>query len=156
MPPVRLLALLAAWAAPALAQDLRLPSGHDARLFDVVIEDAGGTGAPDAGSDPEAEPEEGRAPDALGASAPGAIARFRLVVAGLGGAGAAWEDVAGDLLWVCEELALPALAANGQATAEVAVSLSDREVPFGASDPDAVQFFEGFRVEDGACVPQAF
>ena len=64
--------------------------------------------------------------------------------------------MAGDFLWVCEALALPALAANGWETAEVAVSLADREVPFGATDPDSVQFFEGFRVEAGACVPQAF
>lgn len=144
---------LALLAAPACAQDLQLPSGHAARLFDVVLEASGRTGAPDAGLDPEADAAPA---DALGAAAGRAMARFRLVVAGLGGEGAAWEDVAGDFLWVCESLALPALAANGWETGEVAVSLADREVPFGAADADAVQFFEGFRVESGACIPLAF
>ena len=64
--------------------------------------------------------------------------------------------MAADFAWVCAELALPALAANGWAPTEVVVALSDRETDFGVLDPEATQFFEGFRIEDGACVPQAF
>ena len=164
---IRLAPLLALLAAPAAAQELTLPSGHAATLYDVVLEEAGVL-APDAFTDPEAL-EEGELneeeafdeppledPDAAPAASEGGVARFRLVVPGLGAEGAAYEDVAADFLWVCEQVALPSLAANGWAASEVNVSLGDREVEFGATDPEAVQFFEGFRIEGGACVPQAF
>jgi hypothetical protein len=100
--------------------------------------------------------------EAIEASAPvpagplSGLARFRLVVPNLGGEGASFEDVVADFPWLCEEVALPALAANGWTPTEVVVSLSDRETAFGTPDPEAVQFFEGFRIADGACVPQAF
>lgn len=147
-----------------------MPSGHSATLFDVVLEVGEVALAPDAFTDPEAleegaldedepldrPPAEG--PEAaLDADAPtGGLARFRLVVAGLGDEGAAYEDVAEDFLWLCREVALPALAANGWAPTEVVVALSDRETEFGVPDAEAVQFFEGFRIADGTCVPQAF
>lgn len=162
-----LLALPTLLAGPALAQELTLPSGHAATLYDVVLEEAGVL-APDAFTDPEAL-EEGaldeeeafdqpplEGPDAAPAAAQGGVARFRLVLPGLGAEGAAYEDVAADFLWVCEQVALPSLAANGWTATEVNVSLGDREVEFGATDAEAVQFFQGFRIEGGACVPQAF
>lgn len=160
-----LLALLAP-ASTAGAQDVTLPSGLAARLFDVVLEGAAGPTAPDAFTDPEAGEDAGAPADvpldadtgapAPGDAAAGGLARFRLVVPGLGGEGAGYNAVAGDLPWVCEALALPALAANGWRATEVVVTLADREVPFGEADPEATQFIEGFRIEDGACVPQAF
>lgn len=171
------LALLpAALAVPLAAQELELPSGLPARLFDVVLEAAQGPTAPDAFTDPEAgedaavpaDPEEPlderlaepAAVDPLGEELAGppesGLARFRLVVPGLGGEGADYDRVAGDFAWLCAELALPALAANAWTPTEVVIALSDRETAFGVLDPEAVQFFEGFRVEGGACVPQAF
>ena len=75
---------------------------------------------------------------------------------GLGGEGSGFDAVAADFAWLCAELALPALRSNGWAPTEVVIALSDRETAFGALDPEAVQFFEGFRISDGACVPQAF
>ncbi|EPX86618.1 hypothetical protein ruthe_01435 [Rubellimicrobium thermophilum DSM 16684] len=163
-------ALLAGIGVVAAAEELLLPSGHAARLFDVVLE-AGSPGilAPDAFTDPEAGPEAaeellgdepldqgaGTATTA-GPGGAGGLARFRLMVEGLGGEGAGWEDVAGDFAWLCERLALPALAAHGWTPTEVVIALSDREIPFGRMDPEAVQFIEGFRIAEGACVPQAF
>ncbi|TNC71650.1 DUF6497 family protein [Rubellimicrobium roseum] len=156
-------------AGPVAAQEVQLPSGHSARLYDVVLETAEPVMVPDAGTDPEALPEEALAEDeplnrppaqvaapAAGGPAQGGLARFRLVVDGLGGAGAAYEDVAPDFAWLCESLALPALDANGWSPTEVVIALSDREVAFGATDPQAVQFFEGFRIDGGACIAQAF
>ena len=169
-------------AAPLAAQELTLPSGHAATLFDVLLEQGGQVLAPDAGTALEetagddlgdgpldqppvpasATDAEALEDEAIEASAPmpagplSGLARFRLVVPSLGGEGAAFEDVAANFLWVCEEVALPALAANGWTPTEVVVSLSDRETAFGAPDPEAVQFFEGFRIADRACVPQAF
>ncbi|ADO43328.1 conserved hypothetical protein [Ketogulonicigenium vulgare Y25] len=35
--------------------------------------------------------------------------------------------------------------------AQVVVSVSGAEVPFGEATPDVPQFFEGFAVADGAC-----
>jgi hypothetical protein len=162
------LALAAALlAVPAFAQELELPSGHSARLFDVVLEHGAGPTAPAAFTDPELS-EAGAIPEDLplteapppsdtfpGAS-DGGLARLRLVVEGLGGDGLGYDAVAGDFLWLCQQVALPALAANAWAPAEVVITLSDRETEFGLADPEAVQFFEGFRVVDGTCVPQAF
>lgn len=157
---------LALLGQPAEAQEVTLPSGLTARLYDVVLEErAGAPLAPDAFTDPEGAPDAGAlgegpldvAPDPLGAEAApaaGGVARFRLVVPELGEAG--YDAVAGDFGWLCEALALPALAANGWRPAEVVVALADREVAHGATDAQAVQFFEGFRVADDACVPQAF
>jgi hypothetical protein len=161
-------------ATPLAAADpmpgLELPSGLFATLYDVVLEEGDAVLAPDAFTDPEAA-EEGPAADEeepldqppaadpLGeeAGAPaGGVARFRLKVEGLGGEGAGFDAVAGDFAWLCEELALPALAANGWTPLEVVIALSDREVEFGVIDPEAVQYFEGFRIADGTCVPQAF
>lgn len=157
-------ALSGVLALPLAAQEVALPSGLPGRLFDVVLEAATGPTAPDAFTDPEAEgggaTEAGTAADPLGEELPGppegGLARFRLVVPGLGGEGADYDAVAGDFAWLCAELALPALAANGWTPTEVVIALSDRETAFGVLDPEAVQFFEGFRVENGACVPQAF
>lgn len=167
---------LALLAGPGAGQELTLPSGLPATLYDVVIEAGGGTGAPDAYTDPEGgqdmgdlggmgglgEGPLGAAPDGEDGEGPApegtadGLARFRLRVEGLGGEGRGYEAVAGDFAWVCETLALPALAANGWEAGEVVVALSDREVEFGRPDPEAVQFFEGFRVAGGACIPQAF
>ena len=163
------LAMALGVGGPLAAQEVQLPSGHAATLYDVVLEASEATMAPDAFTDPESMEEGAPAEDlplnvapegfeapVAGDVATGGLARFRLRVEGLGGEGAAYEDVAADFAWLCQSLALPALEANGWAPTEVVIALSDREVPFGASDPEAVQFFEGFRIGDGTCIAQAF
>lgn len=169
------LAMALGIGGPLAAQELTLPSGLSATLYDVVLEETGEVLAPDAGTDPESaaaavDPEMVQAGDlgeepldqppgpmaAEAASPAGGLARFRLVVPGLGGDSAGYEAVSGDFAWLCEQVALPALDANGWAATEVVIALSDREVEFGTTDPEAVQFFEGFRIADGTCVPQAF
>ncbi|NDV01006.1 DUF6497 family protein [Pseudoroseicyclus tamaricis] len=67
-----------------------------------------------------------------------------------------FESIAGDFQWLCDNLALPALETNEVAVEGITISVADRELPFGEMDPEAVQFFEGFRVEDGACVWELF
>jgi hypothetical protein len=83
-----------------------------------------------------------------------AVARFRFLAPGI--ATRPFEDVQADFPWLCANLALPALAANAQGVAQVVISMSDRELPLGATDPDAVQYFEGFRIEDSACIWEAY
>ena len=118
-------AALAIAATPAAAQDLMLPSGVSATLYDVVLEESAESLAPDAFTDPEAAqdseiPEDialDVEPDSLGTEvadvAAGGLARFRLIVPGLAADDAGYETVAGDFLWLCENLDLAALSGNG-------------------------------------------
>ena len=78
------------------------------------------------------------------------LARFRFVAPEI--ATRPFDAVQDDFPWLCANVALPALLANGWAVAQVIVSLSDRELPLGATDPAAVQYFEGFSIVDGACI----
>lgn len=82
------------------------------------------------------------------------LARFRFLRADLAEVGQ--PAVANDFAWLCEAFVLPELQAEGWGVTQVVISLSDREVPFGVTDPDAVQFFEGFSVADGTCVWEPF
>jgi hypothetical protein len=79
------------------------------------------------------------------------LARFRFLAPALA-QGTAFETVQDDFAWLCANVALPALSANDWTVGQVIVSLSDRELALGATDPDAVQFFEGYSIADGACV----
>lgn len=59
-----------------------------------------------------------------------------------------------DMLALCEGYALPRL--TEPLPSQIIISLSDRPVPFGETDPDATQFFDSFRPENGRCIPEAF
>jgi hypothetical protein len=83
-----------------------------------------------------------------------ALARFRFLAPGI--AARPFAEVQDDFPWLCTNLALPALAANDVTAAQVIISMSDRELPLGATDPDAVQYFEGFRIADAACIWEAY
>jgi len=115
-------------AAGALAEGVVAPSGQAVTLLDLIL-----------------EPEAG-------------LARFRFLAPALdpAGQGLVHDDVAGDFQWLCETVALPEMQAEGWQMAQIVISLSDREVPFGASDPDATQFFEGFSVDGAACIWEPF
>lgn len=83
-------------------------------------------------------------------------ARFRFLVAGLGSDGLTFSDMAPDFPHLCNDYAVPALAANDLRVAQVVISIADRPVPFGEADPEATQFFEGFTVSDGLCMWEQF
>ncbi|GHG99864.1 DUF6497 family protein [Pseudodonghicola xiamenensis] len=85
---------------------------------------------------------------------PGALwARFRFLAPDLAAAPArAGEDL--DVL--CREVALPYLSSHDLSPARVVVSLADRAVPFGESDPEATQVFEAYRLEKTGCVWEGF
>ena len=78
------------------------------------------------------------------------LARFRFLAPEI--ATRPFDAVQDDFPWLCANVALPALAANDWTVTQVIVSLSDRELPLGATDPDTVQYFEGFSIEGGACI----
>jgi Family of unknown function (DUF6497) len=83
----------------------------------------------------------------------GNAARFRFIAPAIArSSGTVSPDQAqDDLLALCRSFALPRLAALTPPPAQVIISLSDRPVPFGQSDPDATQFFEAFDLIEGDC-----
>ncbi|SDO40243.1 hypothetical protein SAMN05216196_105191 [Lutimaribacter pacificus] len=83
------------------------------------------------------------------------VARFRFVAPAIGGA-AGFAEVEGDFAHLCETVALPWLTERGDAAPRVVISYASREIEFGSSDPDTVQFFEAFRVENGTCIWEGF
>lgn len=90
---------------------------------------------------------------------PGALwVRFRFVAPGIARDGGAVtpEAAAPDMDHLCAEVALPYLDAQQIEAARIVISLSDRLVEFGAPDPDATQFFELYRPENGLCIWEAF
>lgn len=108
-------------SAPAAAQEVPVPSGLLLTFQEVIL-----------------EPETG-------------FARFRFVAEPLGQTGWQMPDVAEDFAWLCDNVVLPALDQNGWEASQIVISMADRALDFGQSVPDAVQYFEGFAITDGAC-----
>lgn len=67
-----------------------------------------------------------------------------------------YAQAAPDMEHLCTHVALPWLTTRGHHPARIVVSLMDRPVPFGSADPDATQFFEAYRPEDGTCIWEEF
>lgn len=81
--------------------------------------------------------------------------RFRFVLPELAPthtAQKAFEDVKADFEPLCADTALPYLTEYKLDADKVMISLADRMIEFGVTDPEAVQFFELFRIENGICV----
>nr|WP_275393924.1 DUF6497 family protein [Aliiroseovarius sp. Z3] len=63
----------------------------------------------------------------------------------------------GDMATLCQDYVLPQMLTTGVAMpAQIIIVLSDRVVEHGMTDPDATQFFEAYRPEDGMCVWEGF
>lgn len=116
------LSLLAATPAGAL----EVPSGQPVALQEVLVEELG---------------EE-------------TWLRFRFIAPDISRAGAdiGYEAAAGDMIHLCEMLALPYMAEYALKGDVIVVSLADRAVEFGVPDPEATQFFEAFRPVDNSCI----
>ena len=63
-----------------------------------------------------------------------------------------FEDIEIDLAVLCDAIALPILAETGREVGQIVISISDRSVPFGETDPDATQHFDTFRPQGDACI----
>ncbi|MGR3462247.1 MAG: DUF6497 family protein [Roseovarius sp.] len=123
-------ALLAqAPAAAAQEEALRLPSGPEARLFEVL------TNRPSGG---------------------GLIYRFRYVADGFTAETERFDAISGDLAWLCETHALPRISNIGPQPVQVIVSLADRESEFGVYDETVTQVFEAYRIENDRCIWEMF
>ncbi|MCW1917151.1 DUF6497 family protein [Rhodobacter sp. KR11] len=82
----------------------------------------------------------------------GPALRYRFVAPDLGAA----EAVSADSDWLCQTYALPRLPVTGPVPGEIIISLADRDVPLGESDPEARQFFNAYSIEAGNCLWEPF
>ncbi|MEP2030949.1 MAG: DUF6497 family protein [Paracoccaceae bacterium] len=115
-------------ATPAIA--LELPSGQSVKLHEVVVEEISGQ----------------------------TTARFRFIAPAIARDGGTvhFTDAELDMVKLCEVVALPYIAEQEVSAQSVIISLSDREVEFGSSDPDATQFFDAYSIKDSTCIWEAF
>ncbi|HQU67103.1 MAG TPA: DUF6497 family protein [Albidovulum sp.] len=108
-----------------------VPSGQEVRFLDVIHGEPG--------------PE-------------GLTARFRFIApaiardSGTVNVEAAQEDMAA----LCSGFALPRIASTGPQPAQIIIVLSDREVAFGETAPEATQYFEAYSLADGMCIWEPF
>ncbi len=112
---------------PAAGPTVEVPSGRELSLIDVI------TNAP---------------------GPAGAAARFRFLAPGLASADA--ETAFADMQVVCDSFALERTKGTVPEPQQIIITFMSAEVPFGDAAPDVVQFFESFRVENGACVWEVF
>ncbi|WP_273502545.1 DUF6497 family protein [Paracoccus sphaerophysae] len=56
------------------------------------------------------------------------------------------DPVHRDIVWLCENFALPRLAKQAPRPAQVVISMASAPSPFGSFDPAIVQLFEGFSI----------
>ena len=121
------------FASPALAQGLiAVPSGQPVSLQEVVLNAPGPKGL---------------------------TARFRFIAPQIarGGGTIDFDTASADMDHLCTSYALPRIATlTGPRPAEVVISLSDRPVAFGDSQPEATQFFEAYVIEGEECLWEAF
>jgi hypothetical protein len=87
----------------------------------------------------------------------GLALRFRFLAPEIApGGGVEFETAAADMQHLCNSYALPRIADQGPHPEQVIISLSDVAVPFGEAAPEATQFFESYRIEEGVCVWEMF
>lgn len=126
-------ALFLALASTAWAQGpITVPSGQPISLQDVVLD----------------------APGPLGLTA-----RFRFIAPQIAREGGTidFDTASDDMAYLCTTYALPRIATvTGPRPAEVVISLADRPVEFGASQPEATQFFEAYSIAGEECLWEAF
>lgn len=82
-------------------------------------------------------------------------ARFRYVMPALAD-DAVYDKVQGDFAVLCDGTAVPMLDAAGEEVSQVVVSLMDKPLEFGQSDPGTVQYFEVFTIREGRCIWEEF
>lgn len=118
-------------ATPGSAELIPVPSGQAVSLQEVIWNEPGPMGL---------------------------TLRFRFVAPAIAaGTGTVDSETASaDMAALCQSFALPRISDFGPQPAQVIISMSDQPVPFGESAPEITQFFEAFRIEDGACVWEMF
>ncbi len=113
---------------PAIASDM--PSGQDVSLMEVRRDD-------------------------LGADT---WVRFRFLAPAIARTGGTvdFAKAEADMAYLCATIAVPYVTEHAFDAGRIVISLSDREVEFGVSDPDATQYFDVFRIENDRCIWEGF
>jgi hypothetical protein len=88
----------------------------------------------------------------------GLTLRFRFIAPDISAEGGVvdFETASQDMLWLCQNYALPRVSNTGPQPAQIIISLSDTETPFGQAAPDATQFFEAYSLKDGICTWEVY
>lgn len=88
----------------------------------------------------------------------GPTPRFRFVAPGIARVGGSvdFATAEGDLQHLCDGFARGHLAQRGLDVPLVLLSMADRALEFGMSDPDATQYVEAFLVQGPTCVREIF
>ncbi len=84
------------------------------------------------------------------------VLRLRYVMPAIAEVPLGYGAVEADFPYLCASVAVPVLSANDETVVQVIISLADQETPFGEPAPEATQYFEAFRVENGACIWEGF
>ncbi|WP_372573690.1 DUF6497 family protein [Ruegeria jejuensis] len=86
---------------------------------------------------------------------PGALwLRFRFMAPAIGKTEEriGYEVAAQDMEFLCNQVVVPYVGKHELDPARIVISMADRNVEFGQSDPKATQFFETYRLEDARCI----
>lgn len=124
---MRFMKMLAALIlAATTAQAIEVPSGQAVELQEVLVDQMGSE----------------------------TWLRFRFVAPQIArDGGSIGYDLAGpDMAALCDMLAIPYIAEYALTGDVIVISLADRAVEFGTADPDATQFFDAYRLENGTCI----
>ncbi|WP_371155020.1 DUF6497 family protein [Jannaschia sp. 2305UL9-9] len=124
-------ALFAAICLACPAQAEGLPSGQAAVLWQVLWERVDGADTQ-------------------------AILRFIAPAVAREGGTIGYDAARADMDWLCTTHGLPVAALPYARSDSIVITLMDRGVPRGVTDPAASQFFALYRVVDGACVAEDF
>lgn len=84
------------------------------------------------------------------------IGRFRFVAPAIGAADFDMSTIARDMRRLCRDIAV---ARQGEARPDwpdVVISIASAPTEFGATDPEVVQVFEGFTIDEGDCIWSRF
>lgn len=84
----------------------------------------------------------------------GAAARFRFLAPGLTPDEA--EAAAVDMQALCDSYALPRTEGMVPVPQQIIISFSGKNLPFGQTAPDVVQFFESYAIGAGTCIWEQF
>jgi hypothetical protein len=84
----------------------------------------------------------------------GATARFRFIAPGLDADDS--DAAAADMQALCDSFALPRTTGMVPQPAQIIISLSAAEVPFGEAAPDVTQFFEAYAPDGDVCIWEVF
>lgn len=114
-------------ATPLCAESVPVPSGLEVSYFDV-IQDAAGDGY---------------------------AYRFRFVAPAIAG-DVDFAAVAADMDHLCAEYALPRVPYPGPRPNRIVISLMSEPTEFGVMNPDVIQFFESYSIENDLCIWEAF